>query len=70
MIFDSGGIADRPSRFCGFVAAAMTHPSQSQLPSIDEINSGVVASVLRGHTISTKTKESSVMTTGGIICSG
>ena len=25
----------------------MTHPSRSQLPSIDEINSGLVATVLR-----------------------
>ena len=35
----------------------MTHPSRSQLPSIDEINTGIVATVLRGRTTATTTKE-------------
>jgi adenylate cyclase len=47
MIFDEAGSLIAHRDFAEFVAAAMTHPSQSQLPSIDEINSGVVASVLR-----------------------
>jgi adenylate cyclase len=47
MIFDGAGSLIAHRDFAEFVAAAMTHPSQSQLPSIDEINSGVAASVLR-----------------------
>jgi adenylate cyclase len=47
MIFDQAGSLIAHRDFAELVAAAMTHPSQSQLPSIDEINSGVVASVLR-----------------------
>ena len=47
MIFDQAGSLIAHPEFAGFVESAMTHPSQSQLPSIDEINSGLVASVVR-----------------------
>ena len=47
MIFDQAGSLIAHPDFAEFVAAAMTHPSRSQLPSIDEINSGLVATVLR-----------------------
>jgi adenylate cyclase len=47
MIFDEAGSLIAHRDFAELVAAAMTHPSKSQLPSIDEINSGVAASVLR-----------------------
>jgi adenylate cyclase len=46
MIFDQVGTLIAYPDFAELVASAMTHPSQSQLPSIDEINSGIVASVL------------------------
>ena len=46
MIFDQVGTLIAYPDFAEMVASAMTHPSQSQLPSIDEINSGIVASVL------------------------
>jgi len=47
MIFDQAGSLIAHRDFAELVAGAMTHPSQSQLPSIDEINTGVAASVLR-----------------------
>lgn len=47
MIFDQTGSIIAHPEFSDFVASAMTHPARSQLPSIDEINSGTVASVLR-----------------------
>ncbi|APO51658.1 hypothetical protein LUI11_31770 [Bradyrhizobium diazoefficiens] len=47
MIFDQAGSLIAHPEFTGLVESAMTHPSQSQLPSIDEINSGMVASVVR-----------------------
>jgi adenylate cyclase len=47
MIFDQAGSLIAHPNFAELVASAMTHPSQSQLPSIDGINSGTVASVLR-----------------------
>src|SRR6266404_6038199 len=47
MIFDEAGSLIAHRDFAEFVAGAMTHPSQSQLPSIDEVNSGVAASALR-----------------------
>jgi adenylate cyclase len=47
LIFDSTGSLIAHPNFKQFVADAMTHPSQSQLPSIKEINSGVVAAVLQ-----------------------
>src|SRR5450631_3008301 len=47
MIFDQAGSIIAHPKFADFVASAMTHPARSTLPSIDEINSGTVASVLR-----------------------
>ncbi|MDB5580781.1 MAG: adenylate cyclase [Bradyrhizobium sp.] len=47
MIFDQAGSLIAHPEFAEFVESAMTHPFQSQLPSIDEINSGVAAAVLR-----------------------
>ena len=47
MIFDQAGSLIAHPDFAEFVASAMTHPSRSQLPNIDEINSGIVAAVLR-----------------------
>ena len=46
MIFDQAGSLIAHPDFPQLVASAMTHPSQSQLPSLDEINTGIVASVL------------------------
>jgi adenylate cyclase len=47
MIFDQAGSIIAHPNFAELVTAAMTNPSQSQLPSIDGINSGLVASILR-----------------------
>jgi adenylate cyclase len=47
LIFDSSGSLIAHPNFAQFVVDAMTHPSQPQLPNIKEINSGVVAAVLR-----------------------
>jgi adenylate cyclase len=47
MIFDQAGSIIAHPEFADFVASAMTHPDRSQLPSIDEIKSGMVASVLQ-----------------------
>ena len=46
MIFDQAGSLIAHPDFAEFVARAMTDPSRSQLPNIDEIKSGIVASVL------------------------
>jgi adenylate cyclase len=46
MIFDQSGSIIAHPQFADFVASAMTHPGRSALPSIDEINSGLLASVL------------------------
>jgi adenylate cyclase len=46
LIFDQAGSLIAHPNFAELVASAMTHPSQTQLPSIDEINSGIEASVL------------------------
>jgi adenylate cyclase len=46
MIFDQAGALIAHPDFAELVASAMTHPSQSQLPSLDELNSGTLASVL------------------------
>jgi adenylate cyclase len=46
MIFDQAGSIIAHPQFADFVASAMTHPGRSALPSIDEIHSGLVASVL------------------------
>jgi adenylate cyclase len=47
LIFDSTGSLIAHPNFAQFVADAMTHPSQPQLPNIKEIKSGVVAAVLQ-----------------------
>ena len=47
MIFDQAGSLIAHPDFAAFVESVMTHPSRSQLPNIDEINSGLAASVLR-----------------------
>jgi adenylate cyclase len=47
VIFDQAGSIIAHPEFADFVASAMTHPDRSQLPSIDEIKSGMMASVLR-----------------------
>jgi adenylate cyclase len=47
LIFDSAGSLIAHPDFAQFVVESMTHPSQPQLPNIKEINSGVVAAVLR-----------------------
>jgi adenylate cyclase len=47
MIFDQAGSLIAHPSFAELVTTAMTNPSQSQLPSIDAINSGLVASILR-----------------------
>ncbi len=47
LIFDQTGSLIAHPDFARFVVDAMTHPSQPQLPNIKEINSGVVAAVLR-----------------------
>src|ERR1700712_3403086 len=46
MIFDQAGALIAHPDFAELVESAMTHPSQSQLPSLDELNSGTLASVL------------------------
>jgi adenylate cyclase len=46
LIFDSTGALIAHPNFAQFVVDAMTHPSQPQLPSIKEINSGVVQEAL------------------------
>jgi adenylate cyclase len=47
LIFDQTGSLIAHPDFAQFVVDAMTHPSRPQLPNIKEINSGVVAAVLR-----------------------
>jgi adenylate cyclase len=47
LIFDSTGSLIAHPNFAQFVVDAMTHPSEPQLPNIKELNSGVVAAVLR-----------------------
>ncbi len=47
LIFNSTGSLIAHPNFAQFVVHAMTHPSQPRLPNINEINSGVVAAVLR-----------------------
>jgi adenylate cyclase len=46
MIFDQAGSLIAHPGFAELVTTAMTNPSQSQLPSIDAINSGLVASII------------------------
>jgi adenylate cyclase len=47
VISESGGSLIAHPDIPRFVIEAMTHPSQSQLPNVNEINSGVVRAVLR-----------------------
>jgi adenylate cyclase len=47
LIFDSTGSLIAHPNFAQLIGDAMTHPSQPQLPNIKEINSGVVAAILR-----------------------
>jgi adenylate cyclase len=47
LIFDQTGSLIAHPDFARFVVDAMTHPSQPQLPNVKDINSGVVAAVLR-----------------------
>ena len=47
LIFDSTGSLIAHPNFSQFIVEAMTHPSQPQLPNIKEINSPIVAAVLR-----------------------
>ncbi|SHH51468.1 adenylate/guanylate cyclase domain-containing protein [Bradyrhizobium erythrophlei] len=47
VIFDSTGALIAHPNFAQFVVDEMTHPSRPQLPNIKEINSGIVAAVLR-----------------------
>src|SRR5215472_12482969 len=47
VMFDSTGSLIAHPDFAEFVVDAMTHPSKSQLPTIKDINSGIVAAVLR-----------------------
>jgi adenylate cyclase len=46
VIFDQAGSLIAYPDFAGLITTAMTHPSQSQLPSLDSLNSGMLASVL------------------------
>ncbi len=46
-IFDSAGSLLAHPDFARLVVDSMTHPSQPQLPNVKEINSGLVAAVLR-----------------------
>jgi adenylate cyclase len=48
MIFDQAGSIIAHPEFSDLVTSAMTHPDRSSLPSIDEINTGIMASVIRG----------------------
>ncbi|HLG85016.1 MAG TPA: adenylate/guanylate cyclase domain-containing protein [Bradyrhizobium sp.] len=47
VIYDSTGSLIAHPNFGQFVVNAMTHPSEPQLPNLKEINSGIVAAVLR-----------------------
>jgi adenylate cyclase len=47
LMFDSTGSLIAHPNFAKFVVDAMTHPSQPQLPNINEINSGVVAALVQ-----------------------
>jgi adenylate cyclase len=46
VIFDQAGSLIAYPDFAELISTAMTHPSQSQLPSLDSLNSGMLASVL------------------------
>ena len=46
-IFDAAGLLLAHPDFAQFVTDAMTHPSRSQLPNIDEVRPGVATAVLK-----------------------
>ena len=46
MIFDQAGSVIAHPEFGDLVTSAMTHPARSSLPNIDEVHSGILASVL------------------------
>ena len=48
VIFDQAGSLIPHPEYSDLIAGAMTHPARSSLPSIDELNAGIVASVIRG----------------------
>ena len=48
MIFDQAGSLIAHPEYAELITSAMTHPAQSSLPSIDELNTGAAASVIRG----------------------
>jgi len=48
MIFDQAGSLIAHPEYADLITSAMTHPARSSLPSIDELNTGTVASVIRG----------------------
>jgi adenylate cyclase len=48
MIFDQAGSLIAHPEYAELITTAMTHPAQSSLPSIDELNTGTAASVIRG----------------------
>jgi adenylate cyclase len=48
MIFDQAGSLIAHPEYSDLITGAMTHPARSSLPSIDELNTGTVASVIRG----------------------
>jgi adenylate cyclase len=48
MIFDQAGSLIAHPEYSDLITSAMTHPARSSLPSIDELNTGTVASVIRG----------------------
>src|SRR5262249_28336153 len=47
VMFDSPGSLLAHPDFAKFIVNALTHPSQPQLPNVKEINTGIVAAVLR-----------------------
>ena len=48
MIFDQAGSIIAHPEFSDLITTSMTHPTRAPLPSIDEINTGIMASVIRG----------------------
>lgn len=48
MIFDRAGSLIAHPEYTDLITGAMTHPARSSLPSIDELNTGTAASVIRG----------------------
>lgn len=48
VIFDQTGSLIAHPEYSDLVMSAMTQPARSSLPSIDEINTGILASVIRG----------------------